>query len=445
MKNLSSPHTKNLVWGSKLTVIISLLFFAPFVQAANPLDVVINEIAWMGTQVSYNDEWIELYNNTDTLINLDGWFIVHFTQKGEQGSAFDLSGIIPARGFYLLERTDDSSVPNITADKIYTGPLNNNGELLQLSDEQGTIIDLINCIDSGWFAGDNKTKQTMERISPDSLGLEPQNWQNSQNPGGTPKALNSIAGEIIKPQTPEEPLIQLEPETTQETQPESKIEPEKHPIYPSGIIINEILPSPEGPDAEEEWIEVFNQNNFEVDLFKWEITDIIGKITTYTFPEGTKISSNGFLVLSRPNTKITLNNDGDELNLIQPNGNIIDKVIYEKAPKGKSYNRTESGWVWSDTLTSGLPNKIPTPEIEREEAEKRGEEVVEKEIESSKELAAISEQFPKEKMPFSLFLVAFLIAIFSGITILVLKKTIIHPPPSQPKAGPLVEKFRKMG
>ena len=28
------------------------------VQAANPLDVVINEIAWMGTQTAHQDEWI---------------------------------------------------------------------------------------------------------------------------------------------------------------------------------------------------------------------------------------------------------------------------------------------------------------------------------------------------------------------------------------------------
>ena len=35
-----------------------LLLFAPVCFAANSLDVVINEIAWMGTLVSYNDEWI---------------------------------------------------------------------------------------------------------------------------------------------------------------------------------------------------------------------------------------------------------------------------------------------------------------------------------------------------------------------------------------------------
>ncbi|WP_167356119.1 hypothetical protein [Halobacillus aidingensis] len=30
-------------------------------EAAGTNDVVVKEVAWMGTDVSYNDEWIELY------------------------------------------------------------------------------------------------------------------------------------------------------------------------------------------------------------------------------------------------------------------------------------------------------------------------------------------------------------------------------------------------
>jgi len=36
----------------------SCLSFLSFSYAANPSNVVINEIAWMGTEISYNDEWI---------------------------------------------------------------------------------------------------------------------------------------------------------------------------------------------------------------------------------------------------------------------------------------------------------------------------------------------------------------------------------------------------
>ena len=32
------------------------------------LDIVVNEVAWMGTTTSYNDEWIELYNSTGSSV-----------------------------------------------------------------------------------------------------------------------------------------------------------------------------------------------------------------------------------------------------------------------------------------------------------------------------------------------------------------------------------------
>jgi len=38
-----------------------------------PPEVVINEIAWGGTKISSDDEWIELVNNTGETIDLSGW------------------------------------------------------------------------------------------------------------------------------------------------------------------------------------------------------------------------------------------------------------------------------------------------------------------------------------------------------------------------------------
>jgi len=207
-----------------------------FLKAASPIDVVINEIAWMGTTSSYSDEWIELYNNTDSPVNLENWALKAIDGTPE----INLSGIISANGFFLLERTDDATIPDITADQIYTGALSNNGEHLQLFDNQNNLIDEVNCVNS-WFAGDNATKQTMERVSPILS-----NWQTSKNPLGTPKIINNI-------------FAQQEPELEQESIPAPNLTQEpKQQIeeitYPLNIVFNEILPSPEGPDAENEWI-----------------------------------------------------------------------------------------------------------------------------------------------------------------------------------------------
>jgi hypothetical protein len=179
------------------------------------------------------------------------------------------------------------------------------------------------------------------------------------------------------------------------------------------IFINEILPSPTGSDAEEEWIEIFNPNDFEVNLSGWKIQDTTGKTKTYIFPKETKILAKGFLVLKRPQSKITLNNDGDGLKLIDPSGKTINEISYQKAQKGKSFNRGENGWFWTENLTPGTENVKP---IVKEENQKSITEI------SEKELAAVGEEISKEN--FSPFFIAIGIAIFSGIIILFLKRKI---------------------
>ncbi|RMD61268.1 lamin tail domain-containing protein, partial [Candidatus Parcubacteria bacterium] len=114
-----------------------------------PLSVVISEIAWAGTQAYAGDEWIELYNPGSMDIDLTGWRLV-----ADDGSPdIALNGIIPAGGFFLLERTDDSTISDIPADQIYTGALSNSGETLSLYAPDSTLIDTANGDGGAWPAG----------------------------------------------------------------------------------------------------------------------------------------------------------------------------------------------------------------------------------------------------------------------------------------------------
>lgn len=172
MKILSKATVKSIIFS------LCTLIWGVSAQAA----VQINEIAWMGTTVSANDEWVELYNDGTEAVSLDGWRL-----RASDGTPdIALSGVIVAGGYFLLERTDDTSVPNIAADLIYTGALSNSGETLNLSDAAGTLIDSI----GGWSAGDNSTKATMERVTG--------GWQTASaryDVGfGTPRAANTGTG-----------------------------------------------------------------------------------------------------------------------------------------------------------------------------------------------------------------------------------------------------------
>lgn len=379
----------------------------------------INEIAWMGTETSANDEWIELYNNSASAINLEGWILKSVDASPE----IHLSGTILANGFYLLERTDDSTAPNIIADQIYVGALKNSGEHLQLYDAQNTLKDTVDCSD-GWFTGDNSSKQTME-LSRSHLD----EWTNSQSPGGTPKAQNSQIEEPPMPEVPVEKPSRLEIATTTEETEEVTLEIEetaptttKPIVYPTGILITEVLPSPLGPDAEEEWIELYNENAQDTDISLWQITDTVGASKTYTFPEKTIIKGKGFLILYRPKSKITLNNQGDTLNLIQPDGNIIDTVAFEKATRDWSYSRTVNGWKWSSILTPGAMNVVPAPQKEniREDISDK----ISTNTLTIEELASIGQQLPKSSRPIQIILIALVLSISCAILIFAFKKRI---------------------
>ncbi|MFH1375095.1 MAG: lamin tail domain-containing protein [Patescibacteria group bacterium] len=164
--------------------------FAASTQAANTGNVVINEIAWMGTLASGNDEWLELRNNTSSAIDLIGWVVMAADSK----PAIELSGTIEANGFFLLERTDDSTVSDIPADQIYTGALGNAGEVLILKDAERNEIDQVD----DWYAGDNDLKISMERIDPNVFGTDLANW--AGNDGVTINGLD--ADEVALSATP---------------------------------------------------------------------------------------------------------------------------------------------------------------------------------------------------------------------------------------------------
>lgn len=140
-----------LVW-----LIFLLLSFCAFYSTAFA-SVRINEIAWMGTTSSANDEWMELYNTDSSSVDLSGW-----TLSATDGApVVTLSGSISGNSYFLLERTDDSTVPSETADQIYSGALGNEGENLTLKNTGGSVIDTVNQ-SGGWEGGDNVTKETMQ-------------------------------------------------------------------------------------------------------------------------------------------------------------------------------------------------------------------------------------------------------------------------------------------
>ena len=187
-----------------LCLAVSLLFFGFKLAYA---EVVINEIAWMGNSDNANAEWIELKNTGSNNVDLSGWTLI-----AEDGTPNILLSekctnlIINAGNFLLLERTSDDSVIGVSADCIYAGAMGNSSELLKLVDGSAHIVDSVDAT-SGWMAGDNNTKETMQKSGSSwitavatpkaqNAGTSTQNSSDNSNVGTTSSSAQNVDTKI---------------------------------------------------------------------------------------------------------------------------------------------------------------------------------------------------------------------------------------------------------
>ncbi len=116
--------------------------------------------------------------------------------------------------------------------------------------------------------------------------------------------------------------------------------------------INEFLPDPESGD---EWVELFNNSSSQkVSLSDWKLDDIEGGSSPQTFKAD--LDANGYFVLYFSGNK--LNNSGDSLRLIRPDGVVSDSFNYSGSTKGATYAFDGSAFVQTKTPTPGSANLL---------------------------------------------------------------------------------------
>ena len=122
------------------------------------------------------------------------------------------------------------------------------------------------------------------------------------------------------------------------------------------IYINEWLPNPAGSDAQNEWVELFNNGSGSVDLSGWQIKTAGGSKVAL----GGEIGTGQYAILHRAQTKLVLKNTDEGLFLYDVGGKLIDQSpFFGRAPEGKSFSKFSgvNSFVWSDP-TPGAQNKI---------------------------------------------------------------------------------------
>lgn len=330
--------------------------------------VLINEV--MFDPRTGEPEWIELYNKSNSRINLKGWKVSDvlatptFVTISNGDFYFEPQTFIVLASNLSIRNFYDSIPSPILIVQIPT--LNNDKDGVVIYDDRGLVIDSL-----FYFSYWSISKRSIERINYNLPTYERNNWTASiSDSGGTPGLPNSVVN------------IQK--------------------AIPMSVVINEIMYEPLSDNSE--YIEIFNPSNDTINLAGWKIIEGGGKSFTlssrtfYLKPnEYFIIASDStifslFLYLNEPQFSrfvkifnlpdLSLSNSGDIVILQDIFGNIIDSVAYKPDwhnpeiddLKGRSLERINPlltsndnrNWTTSVNQTGGTPlfqNSVFTKKI----------------------------------------------------------------------------------
>jgi len=173
---------------------VFVLLGLPYLVSGAVRDVVINEIMWDGT----GKEYVELYNTLDEDVLIGDWSLTRQQAGGQVKTivTFDEEMVMAAGAYFLIEKKEEAS--EVVADLITSKlTLVNGGELVQLLDDNGVVIDQANQLDD-WMAGeDTSVGVSMERSDTTADGTLVTSWHTSTGEVGgrfgTPGSANSVA------------------------------------------------------------------------------------------------------------------------------------------------------------------------------------------------------------------------------------------------------------
>lgn len=302
--------------------------------------IVLSEVM-TGHADGQSKEFVELYNNADQPASLSGWTIEYKSATGQSWSkraSLAQDETLASHDFVVLST-------EVTDSKHLSSGMAQTGGNIRLRDNAGTVIDQL-----AWGNGDSPEGQA---VSSPALGQS------------MARSLASDAAQLVDSDNnvTDFHLASSPTEGTPPTGDNDTVVVDPPPVpAPAGvphIILTELLPDPQSPlsDSKDEFIELYNDSDTVANLEGWSLRDK----TNHVFKTGpVLIEARGYVVLKSAVTKISLNNDGDEISLIDPSGGVADSSLnYGNAKAGLTWGLSDGVWAWLSEPTPGASNAAP--------------------------------------------------------------------------------------
>lgn len=313
--------------------------------------IIISEIMYNPPEAGEDSlEYIELYNISDNVINLQGYTF----GQGVELTFPDVS--IDAKTYIIIAKSS-AAMNNVfqkSSIQWESGSLSNSGETISLNDSQGNVINQVTFDDGGdWPIEADGSGYSLELCDVAADNSLAKNWGKANSP--TNITINDIMV-IASPGA----VNGLVCDVTSQT---------------SDIAITEIMYNANSTSEDLDFIELYNYGSSDINLLGWTISNSIN----YTFgdisiPAGQylAISSNGqafddfYLMNSLSWTSGVLDNNEGEIILKDNSGSTVDSVHYNTidpwplavGESGRSIilcnpkNDNSDGTRWSASSTS---------------------------------------------------------------------------------------------
>lgn len=285
-------------------------------------------------------EWVEIYNDSDSRIDLTGWSIDDIADGGSTPQS--IAGTVPAHGYTAVDMTKSM--------------FNNTDDSVRLIQPDGSVLEI-------FMYDHTESYLSWSRISINSLlfCIQSPTKGIANTPCAPTPTLTPTA--TITPTPLPTPTSTPKPSST----PTPSITPTPTTPIPSSIHLSEIFPHP--PSGQNEWLELYNSSGSTALLRNWQIDD---QVDSGSSPRTISLDIAAYSYAVVEFGTSLMNNDSDIVRLINPTGTVVETFTYSDSAESLSWakkNPTDSSWCTQNPTkasTNGSciqPTATPTPTL----------------------------------------------------------------------------------
>jgi|GEM_PF-988180 len=360
-----------------ILVIVCVLYAAPVQAADQSVDHIVIAVVQTGQVAAGGNDYIALHNPTDSDIDVTGWKIQYRSAAAASDSSWTTKRSIACLNVQADCHVSITAHATLTAstyaiNDVPTQPLSSGfsdsgGQirLLQTNNQSSSVIDMLGYGTAVTFEGTAAAAapalgQALVRKSSAGFAIDTDDNANDFTVGCFEPTINALA---VMPTTTACTQSSTGTADGNAGMTDNSQQTQDDATQYLPLNITELLPDPATPatDAADEFIELYNPNDVAVNMTGYKLQVSGSTQSSFTLADDV-VASGEFAVIYSGQSHLSLTNTGTTVQLVDPNGVVVDKVdSYGLAKTGEAWANINNVWQWTTTPTPGSANILTQP------------------------------------------------------------------------------------